>query len=358
MPTTSSFVTTDGGVLMIGGGQSGVLGTGSEENIGNDPNETSSVVPIVFGTADPAVAVVAPPYASESSHICALFANGGVRCWGEGNPGALGQGSTDDIGDDAAEMAALPFIKFGTTDAVMQVAVGATHNCAVFLNGGVRCWGAGNNGRLGTGNADKIGDGPNEMTALKFIEFEKTHTATQTVVGSAHSCALFNNGGVRCWGNGGSGRLGTDSTDHIGDKPDQMSLLGFIKFGTDEAATQVTAGSKHNCALFVNGGVRCWGAGSDGRLGTDGTDNVGDGTVKISDVDFIKFKTDEAATQVAAGSTTPAPSLSAAVCGAGGRVVSGSWARIRPTASAPAQTRFLLSNSSPLRAALSRSTFR
>eukprot|EP00161_Ancyromonas_sigmoides_P003106 TRINITY_DN12845_c0_g1_i4.p1 TRINITY_DN12845_c0_g1~~TRINITY_DN12845_c0_g1_i4.p1 ORF type:complete len:156 (+),score=23.36 TRINITY_DN12845_c0_g1_i4:165-632(+) len=148
--TVSPFATADGGVLVIGSGKSGVLGTGATANIGDGPNETSAVVPIVFGTTDLAVAVASPKFAFSGTHVCAVFANGGLRCWGRNEEGRLGVGSTIHIGDHANEMTALPFIEFGTTDTASQVTVGFYSTCALFCNGGVRCWGAGRGTPLAT----------------------------------------------------------------------------------------------------------------------------------------------------------------------------------------------------------------
>jgi hypothetical protein len=41
---------------------------------------------------------------------------------------------------------------------VAQVAIGARNTCVVMERGSVRCWGLGNQGLLGNGSSDDIGD--------------------------------------------------------------------------------------------------------------------------------------------------------------------------------------------------------
>ena len=76
-------------------------------------------------------------------------------CWGSGEQGQLGYGNTNDIGDDETPASA------GTVPVggpVSNVAVGFLHACARLQNGVVRCWGRASTGALGYGNANDIGD--------------------------------------------------------------------------------------------------------------------------------------------------------------------------------------------------------
>jgi alpha-tubulin suppressor-like RCC1 family protein len=298
----TAFVTTSGGVLALGANSAGNLGKDNTDDIGDDAGETAAAVPIVFGTTDVAVAVEVSVLATGAGgHLCAVFSNGGLRCWGKGLSGALGTDATDNIGDGTGvTMAALGFIAFGTTDTVARVSLGVKFSCAVFSNGGVRCWGVG--GRLGSDSTATIGDGTGvNMSALSFIGFGTTHTATRVSASETHTCALFSNGGVRCWGYGSGGRLGTDAGDNVGYNTGEMAALGFIGFGTTDTVVQVAAGGDHSCAVFSNGGVRCWGTGSNGRLGTDGTAVLGDETGEMAGLAFIGFASTHTATQVSAG---------------------------------------------------------
>jgi alpha-tubulin suppressor-like RCC1 family protein len=287
-------------LVCFGRGQYGQLGNGATDNRGDEPNEVSVLEPVPFATTDAAEQVSAG-----GSHTCVLFTNGGIRCFGYGNSGQLGTGSTANVGDQANEMSQLDFIAFSNDGiAATQVSAGYLHTCVLFTNGGLRCFGSASSGQLGTGSTTNVGDLPNQIAQLGFIAFSNDGiAATQVSAGNAHTCVLFANGGVRCFGSSGSGRLGTGSTANVGNQANHMSQLGFIAFSSDGiAATQVSAGSEHTCVLFANGGVRCFGYGNHGRLGTGSTTNVGDLPNEISQLDYIAFSNDGiAATQVSAG---------------------------------------------------------
>ena len=68
------------------------------------------------------------------SFSCALTAAGGVKCWGFGVNGSLGNGSF--------EHSAIPVDVIGLTSGVAQIAVGYLHAWALTTAGGVKCWGA------------------------------------------------------------------------------------------------------------------------------------------------------------------------------------------------------------------------
>ena len=60
---------------------------------------------------------------------------GHPRCWGYNIHGQLGRGNTDTIGDTAGEVASLADVDLGPGRTVVQLAVGADHTCALFMDG-------------------------------------------------------------------------------------------------------------------------------------------------------------------------------------------------------------------------------
>ena len=79
---------------------------------------------------------------------------------------------------------------------------------------------------------------------------------------------------MRCWGEGDNGRLGYNSTADVGDGAIDIQTAGDVPVGGSVA--QISAGSSTTCALLTNEAVRCWGQGDFLGLNINGT-NVGDG---------------------------------------------------------------------------------
>ena len=46
---------------------------------------------------------------------------------------------------------------------------------------------------------------------------------------------------------------------------------------------QISAGDRHTCAVLVGGTVRCWGFGGSGRLGYGNTNDIGDNELVTPD---------------------------------------------------------------------------
>ncbi|NPA91016.1 MAG: RCC1 repeat-containing protein, partial [Chloroflexi bacterium] len=73
----------------------------------------------------------------------------------------------------------------------------------------------------------------------------------QVAAGGDHTCALLEDGRVRCWGANGSGQLGNGSTTSSSTPVDVVNLGGRAK--------AIATGWAHTCALLMDGQVRCWG---------------------------------------------------------------------------------------------------
>ncbi|MCB9753846.1 MAG: DUF4215 domain-containing protein [Myxococcales bacterium] len=249
----------DGAVRCWGIGDTGALGQGNLDAIGDD-EPPSAALPLSLG--DPAIDVAAGVL-----HACAVLEGGAVRCWGDGDSGKLGYGNTDTIGDDELPDAVEPIDLGGPA---VAVEAGFFHTCALLESGEIRCWGSGGHGKLGYGNTDTIGDDDPPSVAGSV---DVGGLVQQLAVGDHHTCALLEGGSVRCWGWGASGQLGYGSTDDIGDD-EPPSSAGPVQLG--EPAQQISVGGTYTCALLESGLVRCWGNGENGRLGTGSEEDIGD----------------------------------------------------------------------------------
>ena len=199
-------------------------------------------------------------------HTCVVLDKGAVRCWGDGSHGQLGYADTLRLGDDEYPTAA-GYVRVGAP--VRQVAAGGRHTCALLESGDVRCWGAGAHGQLGYGNTHSIGDDEHPVAAGNVRLGGK---ALEIAAGNAHTCALLDTGGVRCWGRGFYGQLGYANVRNIGDD-EHPSSMAPVRL--EARAIAISAGRNHSCALLDGGRLRCWGSGFHGQLGYGNTAAVG-----------------------------------------------------------------------------------
>ena len=293
----------DSGALKCWGfNQSGQLGLGDDVSRGDSFQEMGNSLPALdLGGARTAVVVTAG-----GSHVCALLDNGTVRCWGDNASGQLGLGDTADRGDTTGEMGdALPTVDLGTGRTATAIAAGASHTCAVLDNGSVKCWGSNNGGQLGLGDTANRGDTTGEMgDALPTVNLGTGRTATAISAGT-HTCAVLDNGTIKCWGGNLFGQLGLGDTASRGDGANEMGdNLPAVSLGTGRTATAVSLGAFHTCARLDNATVKCWGFNSSaGRLGLGDAANRGDGANEMGDnLPTVNLGTGRSATAIDAGS--------------------------------------------------------
>jgi hypothetical protein len=99
-----------------------------------------------------------------AAHTCALLDNSTVKCWGSGASGRLGTGNQNDRGDQPDELGDnLAAIALGTSRTARAVVAGVAHTCVVLDTWQLKCFGLGSSGRLGSGSTSTLGDGANEM---------------------------------------------------------------------------------------------------------------------------------------------------------------------------------------------------
>ena len=220
------------------------------------------------------------------AHVCALLADGSVKCWGDNTFGQLGQGNPNLLGDGPNEMGDnLNPIQLGSGRSATAIAGGSFHSCALLDNGQVKCWGYSGFGQLGQGNPNILGDGPSEMgDNLAPIQLGSGRIATAITASDATSCALLDNGQVKCWGYNGFGQLGQGNTTDLGDGPNEVGdTLAPIQLGSGRSARAITASGYLSCALLDNGQVKCWGQNGFGALGQGNTNVLGDGIGEMGD---------------------------------------------------------------------------
>ena len=184
-------------------------------------------------------------------HTCVLFEGGGVRCWGKGAGGRLGTGSVASIGDDETP-ATIPDVVLGGR--AVQISAGREHTCALLDTGKVRCWGANAVGQLGYGHTRDIGD---DEAPASVGDVPLDEPVTQVAAGAFHTCALLASGRVRCWGDSPEGQTGQGiDRSSIGD--DELPTA-YPSLELGAKVTQLVSAHGSPCVLLEGGSVRCWG---------------------------------------------------------------------------------------------------
>ncbi len=233
-------------------------------------------------------------------HACALLSGGVVKCWGQNDYGQVGNGAptSEDVGDEAGEMGGdLSPVDLGGV-AATKISCGVLHTCALLDNGDVRCWGNNGVAELGAGldNATL----PFSNVPQAPVELGTGLMVADISAGSGHTCARFTNGTAKCWGFALHGQLGTDSNpNYVGSTPGQLGddLSPVIFAGATPSV--VRSGNLHTCAILGAGELRCWGYNSKGQLGLGTTDSRGDAPGEMAALGTVPLG--GSATQVGAG---------------------------------------------------------
>lgn len=221
----------DGTVMCWGvNGDSGELGDGTL---------TPSSQPLLVKDVNDAVDLAVGRH-----HGCVVRRSGAVSCWGENDSRQLGDGTTTS--------SRVPRNVLLINDAD-KVALGNAFSCALKKDKTVHCWGDNTEGQLGDGtNAPRSQPAPVKNVA----------NVTQIVAASATACALVASGEVYCWGFNREGQLG-------GGKAIPTSSPDAVKVPTLSGIVSLGAGADgaHICGVGGGGDVKCWGYGGSGRLG-------------------------------------------------------------------------------------------
>jgi alpha-tubulin suppressor-like RCC1 family protein len=179
-------------------------------------------------------------------HTCALKSDRSAWCWGQNAYGQLGDG----VKANRNQPVRTPlFFQPASLHA------GGRHTCAFGPDRSLFCWGFNFYGQLGDGTTEDQA-APKLVTALGA-------GVLSAAPAESHACAVKADGTLWCWGKNDDGRVG-DGTTNLRRIPFSLPLAAGLK------ATAVTAGANHTCALFADGSLRCWGSGLAGQLG-DGT---------------------------------------------------------------------------------------
>ena len=224
------------------------------------------------------------------SFACALTYENTIKCWGATLAYLFGAGTSNSvaIGNGPGEMGnnLLP-IDLGTGLQVQKMCRGRSsasgpHNCAIFTNGRLKCWGFNSLGQLGLNDTAARGDAAGEMgDSLPFVELGYNADGSPLLIkevacGGSFTCAILENDKVKCWGSNQNGKLGLGLSNavRLGDAANEMgNLLPYVDVGTNKIVTSIELGDQFICATVKSQGdqyssVKCWGSNAVGQLGT------------------------------------------------------------------------------------------
>ncbi len=122
-------------------------------------------------------------------HTCALGGiDGSIWCWGRGDSGQLGFGTTAPLPQPVQVPNSRDFV---------ALSAGTSHTCAT-TSTRAACWGSNRMGQLGVGDRNTR-SGPTAVNLMRVTSIE---------AGDRHTCAAVSDGSVHCWGINQYGQLG------------------------------------------------------------------------------------------------------------------------------------------------------
>jgi alpha-tubulin suppressor-like RCC1 family protein len=229
----TAAIKTDGTLWTWGDGTSGRLGT-------NDTTTRSTPVTTFAGGTD------WKQVAAGGSHTIALRDDGvnkDLFAFGNNNNVQLGIVVSDTV----------PGPVFSYEDTWKQISSGSSHTAAIKTDGTLWTWGSGTSGRLGTNDTT--------TRSTPVTTFAGGTNWKQVSAGDSHTAAVKTDGTLWTWGSGFTGRLGTN------DATNRSTPVTTFAGGTNWK--QVSAGYQHTSAVKTDGTLWTWGNGNSGRLGTN-----------------------------------------------------------------------------------------
>jgi alpha-tubulin suppressor-like RCC1 family protein len=155
----------------------------------------------------------------------------------------------------------LPAVDLGAGKTAVAISAGGSCTCAILDDGKVKCWGNLNTIELGTGK-----------------------TAVAIAVAGSHVCAILNDGSIKCWGHNDYGQLGLGDTKSRDAFPSEMGdNLPAVDLGAGMKALAIGGHLEFTCALLEGGGLKCWGRNDAGQLGLGDTVHRGDEPGEMGD---------------------------------------------------------------------------
>ncbi|MFO0558847.1 MAG: hypothetical protein U0269_12590 [Polyangiales bacterium] len=180
--------------------------------------------------------------ASGQSHSC-MIDRGALFCWGANNDGALGTG---DSADRTRATAVSPSVRW------LAVAAADSSTCAIDASRAVWCWGANGSGQLAS----------NDTVPRASASLVQGLCDVRALSGTfEHYCAIDGQSRLWCWGRNDEGQLGQM------DSYPGRNALAPVRVGPALRWRAVATGQGHTCGIAEPATLYCWGRNTGGQLG-------------------------------------------------------------------------------------------
>ena len=138
--------------------------------------------------------------------------------------------------------------------------------CSETARGATLCWGDNSDGGLGVEDTAL-----QRLSSADAVVLQLDFPIVQVTMGALHTCVVQNDNRLRCWGVNSDGQLGLDNNQTLGDI-EQFSAIAPVDLGNGANGQPIhvlsaVAGAWHTCVLLDGDQVRCWGYNVDGQLG-------------------------------------------------------------------------------------------
>jgi alpha-tubulin suppressor-like RCC1 family protein len=221
-------------------------GANDRGQLGIDP---SDIVACAVASCSPVPAPVAGEHrfsllAAGDQFTCGLEPAGGAWCWGLGDAGQLGQAVSTDCGGNRCSM--VP-VQVQGTQRLTALSAGLAHVCGLTSDGTAVCWGYNDQGQLGRGDRTSSPAPQPVSSGERFVQLS---------AGGLHTCALTMRGAAWCWG-----------TDALGAGPGVLESAVPAAVAASGSWIQVEAGRVSTCAVRMDRQIDCWGTNLSSEMG-------------------------------------------------------------------------------------------
>jgi alpha-tubulin suppressor-like RCC1 family protein/signal transduction histidine kinase len=220
---------------------------------------TTSYKPVAVTTTGVLAGKTISSITTGGNHTCAIASDNQAYCWGYNAQGQLGNNSTTTSSSPVA--VATTGVLNGKT--VSSITTGANHTCVVASDNLAYCWGFNTYGQLGN-NSTAQSAVPVAVDTYGSIAGK---TISSIAAGASHTCVVASDNQAHCWGDGGSGQLGNNSTT-TSSVPVAAVTTGVLNGKT---VSSITTGANHTCVVASDNLAYCWGYNPYGQLGNNST---------------------------------------------------------------------------------------